>query len=404
MKIGIDASRANLKHKTGTEWYSFYLIKNLAKIDKENDYLLYLNKEPSRELKEIIARHKNFSFKVLHWPSSSFWTLGRLSLEMIFQAPDVLFVPAHGLPLFSPRRSVNTVHDLAFLRDKSIYRQDRINIQHRSSQRLINFLVKLITFGKYRANSLDYLYWSTKFALRKASKIIAVSNFTKNEIENFYPKVKNEKIRVVYNGYNSDLYQLSNDEEKIQAALDKYGLEKPFFLYVGRLEKKKNTPALIEAMSILRESYPEVKEKLVLIGDASFGYDEVKFMIEEYDLEREVMMPGWIEEEDMPYIFEAASVFVFPTKYEGFGIPVLQAMACGLPVAASDIPVLHEVAGEAAIYFDYRDSCSIALAMKSLVSEENLQTELRKKGLERIEKFNFEKCARETLAVLLEKP
>lgn len=403
MIIGIDASRANLKHKTGTEWYSFYLIKNLAKIDKENKYILYLNKEPSLSLKKIVASNKNFSFKVLKWPSSSFWTLGRLSLEMIFRAPDVLFVPAHGLPLFSPRRSVNTIHDLAFLRDKTIYRQDRINISHKASRRLINFFVKVITLGKYQANSLDYLYWSTKFALRKASKIIAVSNFTKQEIENFYPKVKADKVKVIHNGYNSDIYKLSNNEERIEEALHKYGIEKPFFLYVGRLEKKKNTPALIEALSIIRENYPEIKEKLLLIGDASFGYDEVKFMIEEYDLEREVMMPGWIEEEDMPYIFEAASAFVFPTKYEGFGIPMLQAMACGLAVAASDIEVLHEVASDAAIYFDYNDSCSIALAMRSLVAEDNLRQELRQKGLERVKKFNFEKCARETLLVLLEK-
>ena len=155
-------------------------------------------------------------------------------------------------------------------------------------------------------------------------------------------------------------------------------------------------------MSIIRENYPEIKEKLLLIGDASFGYDEVKFMIEEYDLENDVIMPGWVEELDMPYIFEAASAFVFPTKYEGFGIPVLQAMACGLPVAASNIPVLHEVAAEAAIYFDYKNSCSIALAMKSLISEDVLREELRVKGLERVLNFSFEKCARETLDIILE--
>lgn len=402
MVIGIDASRANLKHKTGTEWYSFYLIKNLAKIDKENKYILYINKELSLDLKEAVKDNENFSFKILNWPFSSFWTLGRLSIEMIFNAPDVLFVPAHGLPFFSPSRSVNTIHDLAFLRDKNIYRRDKVKTSHLFSRRLINFLVKVFTLGKYQATSLDYLYWSTKFALKKAKRIIAVSNFTKNEIANFYPNVKIDKVKVVHNGYNSDIYTLSNDELKIESVLNKYGLERPFFLYVGRLEKKKNTPALIEAMSIIRENYPEIKEKLLLIGDASFGYDEVKFMIEEYDLENDVIMPGWVEELDMPYIFEAASAFVFPTKYEGFGIPVLQAMACGLPVAASNIPVLHEVAAEAAIYFDYKNSCSIALAMKSLISEDVLREELRVKGLERVLNFSFEKCARETLDIILE--
>ncbi len=402
MLIGIDASRANLKHKTGTEWYSFYLIKNLAKIDRENKYVLYLNTEASPELKKAVSDNPNFSFKILNWPFYSFWTLGRLSLEMLFKAPDVLFVPAHGLPFFSPRHSVNTIHDLAFLRDKNLYRRDKVKTDHLYYRRLINFVVSIFTFGKYQASSLDYLYWSTQFALKKASKIIAVSNFTKTEIENYYPKVKSEKIRVVHNGYNSDLYNLEETQVGDEV-LAKYGLEKPYLLYVGRLEKKKNTPALIEAMAILRENYPEIKEKLVLIGNASFGYDEVKFMIEEFDLERDILMPGWVEEDDMPAIFRSASAFVFPTKYEGFGIPVLQAMACGLPTALSDIKVLHEVAGDSALYFDSNNPCAMALAMKSLISEEALWLDLRKKGLERVKNFDFEKCARETLKVLMER-
>lgn len=403
MTIGIDASRANLKHKTGTEWYSFYLIKNLAEIDRENKYILYLDREPSLDLLEVIEKNNNFSFKVLNWPFNSFWTLGRLSLEMIFHPPHVLFVPAHGLPLFSPRRSVNTIHDLAFLRDKNLYRSQDIKTSLNFSKSIINFLVKVFTLGKYRATSLDYLYWSTKFSLKKSWRIISVSNFTKNEIENFYPKTKMSKVKVVHNGYNSDIYRQINNQEEINSVLLKYDLQKPFFLYVGRLEKKKNTPALIEALSILRENYPEVRERLVLIGDASFGYDEVKFMIEEFDLGRDVIMPGWVEEQDMPYIFNAATAFIFPTKYEGFGIPVLQSMACGLPIALSNIEVLQEVANEAAIYFDHHNSCSIALAMKSLTSEENLRQELISKGLERVKEFDFEKCARKTLAVLLEK-
>ena len=403
MLIGIDASRANLKRKTGTEWYSFYLIKNLAKIDKENKYVLYLNKEASVDLKEAVAGNKNFSIKVLKWPFYSFWTLGRLSLEMIFKAPDVLFVPAHGLPLVSPKRSVNTIHDLAFLRNKNIYRQDHVKTDKPWLRNIINLLVKIFTLGKYRASSLDYLYWSTKFSLKKSSKIITVSNFTKEEISNFYPKANMSKVRVIHNGYNSDLYRQYNNEELIDAVLNKYGINRPFFLNVGRLEKKKNTPALIEAMAILRENYPDVKEKLLLIGNASFGYDEVKFMVEEFNLDEDVIMPGWIDEEDMPYIFSAASAFIFPTKYEGFGIPLLQAMACGLVIATSDIPVLHEVADDAVLYFNPDDPCSIAMAMNQLVKDKDLRNDLRIKGLQRVAQFDFEKCARETLKVLLEK-
>lgn len=400
MIIGIDASRANLKHKTGTEWYSFYLIKNLAVIDKKNRYRLYLNKEPSVELSKVVENNPNFSCKVLNWPFYSFWTLGRLSLEMLFNAPDVLFVPAHGIPFFSPKKTVNTIHDLAFLREFNLYRSEKVKTSSLSLRRLIGFLVRLVTLGKYRATSLDYLYWSSSFALKKAAKIITVSEFTKKEILNFYPKTKEGKIKVIHNGYNSDLYRPMPENSFSDAVLEKYGLKKPFFLYVGRLEKKKNTPSLIEALSIFKENYPEAKEKLVLIGNASFGYDEVKYVIEEFNLDNEVVMPGWVDEADLPYIFSAASAFIFPTRYEGFGIPVLQAMACGVPAAISDIEVLKEVAGDAAVYFDRDDTFSMAEAMHLVSSDEKLRQDLIEKGLERVKNFSFEKCARETLSVL----
>ncbi len=247
---------------------------------------------------------------------------------------------------------------------------------------------------------MDYLYWSSNFALKRASKIITVSEFTKKEILNFYPKTKEKKITVVHNGYNSDLYKPMPNDSFSDSVLEKYGLKRPFFLYVGRLEKKKNTPSLIEALSIFKENYPDAEEKLVLIGNASFGYDEVKYVIEEFNLENEVIMPGWVDEADLPYIFSAAKAFIFPTRYEGFGIPVLQAMACGVPCAISDIEVLKEVAGDAALYFDRDDTFAMAEAIHLVAGDENIRQELVAKGLERVDNFSFEKCARETLAVL----
>jgi glycosyltransferase involved in cell wall biosynthesis len=397
MVIGIDASRANRGRKTGTEWYSFYLIQNLAIIDKTNKYWLYLNTPPIPELSAAIKDNPNFSFKYLRWPLLSFWTLGRLSLEMLWRRPDVLFVPAHTLPLFSPRRTMNTIHDIAFVREKNLYFSEEVKTERAGFRSLINFAVKLVTLGKYRADSVDYLYWSTAFALMHAEKIITVSDFTKQEILSLYPKTKAAKISVIHNGYNNDLFRPLNDETKTQAILDKYGIKKPFFLYVGRLEKKKNTPALIEALALVRENNPEIKEKLVLIGNASFGFDEVKYVIEEFDLNNEVYIPGWVDEADLPYIYNAASAFIFPTKHEGFGIPVLESLACGLPTIASDIPVLREIAGEAVLYFDQNDKRAIANAMVQIIKDEALRQDLRAKGLLQAQKFSWLKCATETL-------
>lgn len=400
MVIGIDASRANLKKKTGTEWYSFYVIKNLAVIDKVNQYKLYLDREISEELLAAIKYNNNFSYQVLNWPFNIFWTLGRLSWEMLWHAPDVLFVPAHGIPLIHPRRTVNTIHDIAFTRESSVYRSESLKASTKSKRKIARFLVRLFTFGRHDGNSLDYLKWSTEFALRHASKIITVSNFTKQEILGYYQKTKEQKIKVVYNGYPEELFNEKISSVTAEEVLKKYDLYQPYFLYVGRLERKKNTPYLIEALSIVRSEYPEIKEKLVLIGNASYGYDEVKYSIEEFDLGREVIMPGWVEEADLPYIFKSASAFIFPTRHEGFGIPVLQALASGLPTAASDLSVIHEIAGDSVLYFDYNSKKAIAEAMTKIVTDQQLRAELIKKGLEQAKKFSWLECAKQTLLVL----
>lgn len=400
MIIGIDASRANLKNKTGTEWYSFYLIKNLAKIDFTNQYILYLDKYPSAELLEIIRDNQNFSFKLLNWPLTSFWTLGRLSLEMIFHRPDVLFVPAHGIPLIHPRRTINTIHDVAFMSERNVYRSEAPKARTKLRRRILKWIIRFVTFGRYEGNSLDYLYWSTMFALRHASKIITVSHFTKEEILKYYPKAKADKIIVVHNGFPVEIFNEAADDKKIDLILNKYNLSQPYYLYVGRLERKKNTSFLIEALSIIRSDYPEIKEKLVLIGNASYGYDEVKYAIEEFNLGREVLMPGWVEENDLPTIFQGASAFIFPTRHEGFGIPVLQALACGIPTAVSDLPVLHEVAGDSVLYFNQNDKHAIAAAMARIILDKNLRASLIISGEEQVKKFSWLESAKETLAVM----
>ncbi len=402
MIIGIDASRANLLHKTGTEWYSFYVIKNLAEIDKENTYWLYVNQPPRPELLAAVKNNPNFSIKLLNWPFYSFWTLGRLTLEMLRRRPDVLFIPAHTLPLFSPRQTVNTIHDVAFVREHNLYRSAKVKTSLSGVGSLINFFVKIFTLGRYRSDSVDYLYWSTAFALKHAGKIIAVSDFTKKDILSLYPdKIKADKIKVIHNGYNDKIYRrLEADSEKTAFILDEYAIETPFFLYVGRLEKKKNIPALVESFSYLRETHPEIKAKLVLIGDAGFGYDEIKYIIEEFDLNDSVIMPGWVAEEDLPYIMSAASAFIFPSKHEGFGIPVLQALACGIPTAVSDLPVLREVAGDAVLYFDHNDRNLMAEALRRIFQDEDLRKKLIINGLEQVKKFSWRRCAEETLELI----
>lgn len=424
MIIGIDASRANREHKSGTEWYSYYLIKNFAQIDDKNQYILYtdfplrggmrdLTTSDAAEDKDggepefdkegyqvIKSPHNNFKAKVLNWPFSFLWTQGRLSLEMIFKKPDVLFVPAHAMPFIHPRKTVTTIHDVAFERSKELYRNERLGGESRSGLRVVNFLVRLFTFNKYTAHSLDYLRWCTRFALKHAKKIITVSRFTKEEMLDMF-KVERDKIKVIYNGFNDSIYKELNDPEGEKRVLDKYGLEKPYVLYVGRLERKKNVPFLMEAFAQARCKNPDFKQNLALIGNAGYGYDEVTYLIKEYDLDPYVFTPGWVEEKDMPYIFNAATAFVFPSRQEGFGIPLLQAFGCGVPVAASCIPPFREVAkGGAALFFNPVDKEEMTQALEKITLDEDLRKVLVQRGKRRAGEFSWRKCARETLQEL----
>lgn len=400
MLIGIDASRANRIRKTGTEWYSFYLIENLAKLDKKNSYRLYLDEEPREDLKKVVKSNPNFSFRVLRWPLNFFWTLGRLSLEMLFRRPDVLFVPAHTMPLFYPKKTIVTIHDVAFAREDRLYRFEEANTDAPWSKKIINLFIRALTRGKYQGNSIDYLNWSTNFALKKAWKIITVSEFTKKEILDIYPFAEEKKITAIHNGFPSHAFLPLKNQDGKQEVFSKYGIEMPYFLYVGRLEKKKNTPMLIEAFSLIKEAHPELREKLVLLGNAGFGFDEVKYLIEQFNLGNEVISTGWVEEHDLPIIFNNASSFVFPTRHEGFGIPVIQAMACGLPVVASDIPVLREIAGDAVLYFDANNKEALAMAMYDSVTNQELRRDLIAKGFVQALRFSWEKCASETLSII----
>lgn len=425
MIIGIDASRANRKHKSGVEWYSYYIIRELAKIDSENEYILYTDtplkgglldltetcdygtcEKPDSEIvfdkkgyQIIKSPHGNFKAKILKWSYNFLWTQGRLSIEMIFSRPDILFVPSHTLPFVHPKKSIVTIHDIGFINNTGFYSQDKMGPSGGIHKKIVDVLVRIMTLGKFGANTRDYLLWSTKFALKKAKVVLTVSNFTKKEILDIYgDKVKN--VEVVYNGFNNKLYRKIEDQNKIQEALDKYGIEKPFIFYVGRIEKKKNIPELVEAFAMMRENEKEIKHKLVLVGNASFGFDQVMQIAEDYRLENDLVLPGWVEEMDMPYIYNAADAFVFPSKYEGFGIPLLQAMACGVPVAASWAASIPEITEKSALLFNPNSVDDINQALVRIINDEELRKELRELGFKRINNFSWSKTASEILTII----
>jgi glycosyltransferase involved in cell wall biosynthesis len=379
MLIGIDASRANREQRTGVENYAWNIIQELKKIvPEEIQVVLYSETLLKDDLAEL---PKNWQSKVLLWQPKRFWTQARLSWEMFTNPPDVLFIPAHVFPLIHPRKTVMMIHDIAAIKFPESYNW----------------------FERW------YALFSAKMALRKLWKVIVPSEFVKSELEKLEigPPWRRKleigrKICVIKHGVDEKFKKIDNETD-IRQILDKYCLNKPFIMSIGRLEEKKNTFRIIESFDILKQlknfQFPppwRTNFQLLLVGKPGFGYEKVAEAIQKSPYKQDIVVPGFVLEDDLPYLLNAATVFVFPSLYEGFGLPVLEAMACGAPVVASKNNCLEEVCGDAALYVDAENIDEIAGSIKELLCNEVLKQEKIYKGLARVQIFNWEKTAKET--------
>lgn len=367
MNIGFDASRANKEAKTGTEWYSYNLLLELAKIDHNNRYFLYTPDGLKGKLKDL---PENFNEKVLGWPPKYLWTMLRLSIEMLSHAPDTLFVPAHIIPLIAPLNTVTTIMDVGFLRKPEVYPQ----------------------------KELKYHNFGLKQAIKRANKILTISEFTKKEIIELCG-IDPNRIKVIYLGFDTGIFKPINDQEKIIKVLKKYKIPADcrYIFYVGRLEEKKNTPGLVKAFGKFIRENDNQNIKLVLAGSPGHNYEQIKKLIKEYNISSEVIETGWVDEGDLPYLYNGSIAFVFPSFYEGFGLPLLEAMSCGTPIIASNIASIPEVAQGSALLFDPNEPEDIKRAMQDIVGSNEKRNELIEKGFKRVRDFSWVKCARETL-------
>ena len=368
MLIGIDASRAVATHRTGTENYALHLIRELLALGGGHRFRLYFRQAPPAGLFAPGAEERVIPFPRL-------WTHLALSREMLAHPPDLLFVPSHVLPLIHPRRSVVTVHDLGYH-----YHPEA----HTTWQNL-------------------YLRWSTRHNARNASRILADSEATRRDLEHYY-HTPPAKIAVVYPGRDENLAPVS-DPELLAGVRARYGLEGPYLLYVGTLQPRKNLVRLVQAFARLPsllavQEEPQPVPRLVLAGKKGWLHDEIVGQVQALGLEGQVRLTGYVPEADLPALLSGALAFVFPSLYEGFGLPVLEAMACGTPVICSNTSSLPEVAGDAALLVDPYQPEALAQAMLRLVMDGELRGELVARGLQQARRFSWRRCARETLAVL----
>lgn len=367
-KIGIDASRANQDHKTGVEWYAFFLIQELKKI--QNVRIVLYSDKPLKGDLGILP--ENWESKVLRWLPKRLWTQMRLSWEMLVRPPDVLFIPSHVAPLIHPKKTVVTIHDVAARRFPNSYGW----------------------FERW------YTLWSAKYAIKNLWHVITPSQFVKDELNAEWRMENAESIFVIPHGYNAQ-YRKIDEAVHMNNVLTRYNIQKPFILSVGRYEEKKNTARIIQAFNVLSYPLSAIRYQLVLVGKPGYGSEEVQAAYEHSPYRDRILMVGYIDPKDLVYIMNAADVFVFPSLVEGFGMPVLEAMACGTPVVAANGSGLEEVGADACVYVNPLNVQDIAQGIRKIIQNRELRMQNVKKGTERVRQFSWEKCARETLEVLL---
>ncbi|MFC1511043.1 glycosyltransferase family 4 protein [Candidatus Margulisiibacteriota bacterium] len=340
MRIGIDISLAT-KDKAGIGSYADNLAGALAELDKANQYFLYSHS----------ASHLN----------RHLWFQSLLPLSLQKDEIDVFHGTNFMSPFLSSVSSVITIHDLSFL----LYPE---------SQPLIRRLYRKLL----------------PLSVKGARKIIVPSQIVKDEVIKYYG-VAGSKIAVTPEGVSSE-FKVVGDKDKLSSVRQRYGLPEKFILYVGTLEPRKNVAKLIEAFRMLKDKEPGIK--LVIVGKKGWLFQKMA--------EQDVIFTGYVPAKDLPAVYNLAEVFVFPSLYEGFGLPVLEAMACGVPVVTSNVSSLPEVAGEAALLANPNSAEAIAEQVLKLLKDPSLRESMINKGLARAKLFTWEKCARETLKVYQE--
>ncbi len=355
MVIGIHAKGAFKYERTSVEEYVYQLVKHFAMLDEaqHHTFLLY-----TPYIRGTLHLPPHFSARKLYSPF--FWTRGRLSLKMLFDAPDVLFMPANFLPFFCPPKNVVTIHGLEFEYYPEAFSEEQ----------------------------LAYLRRGTLRTVRKAGRIIVPSNATRDDLVRFYD-ADPQKIFVVPHGVNPQI-----------AYHHRYPpIDEKYILFIGRLEKKKNVLQLIRAFSVLKEKHG-IPHKLVLVGSSGFGFEEVEREVQNSLFKTDIVLTGYISHEEKESFFKYADVFVFPSVYEGFGMPVLESQLRQVPVVASHIPSIKEIAGEGAILVDPKSVQQLTEALLSVVSDDDVREKLVSKGLKNVQKYSWFKCAKQTLDVL----
>lgn len=369
MRIGIEAT-PYYRNVAGSGIFVRNIVRSLQRAKREEvSFILFSSK---RENDIAMEQKKNLPARFLKGMLDILRMQVLLPLESKKQGIHVLFCPAYLSPLFPTCPVVVAMHDMSFRRYP--WTLDRLY--------------------------LFYLQILLPLSARKAKLLVTISEFSKREMTQCL-KIPPEKIRVVPLACGEH-FLVVEEEGQISAFRKKHNLLRPFILFVGTLEPRKNILRLLEAFRILKEEDRAFDYQLVLCGPKGWSYRDIFRKVRKFRLEKEIIYLGYLPDEELPLLYNAARGLIYPSLYEGFGLPVFEAMACGCPVVTSNTSALPETAGDAALLVDPEDTRAIARAIIRITGDEKLRYEMIQKGLERVRAFSWEKTALGIFEVLRE--
>ncbi|HVT00645.1 MAG TPA: glycosyltransferase family 1 protein [Patescibacteria group bacterium] len=355
-RFGFD-EKTGLPNRVGSSEVCFQLLSELYKIDKTNEYIIFLPTSPTKDMPE---ERPGWRYEII--PNKKLWTITGLTPNVLKKtAIDVLFSPTHYSPIFTPIPEVISILDVSYKYFPELFKKQD--------------LLKLSIWGKY--------------SIKKAAAIVTISESSKNDIIKEY-QVPEAKIAVLHLGIK-DLQKSSMTKSEF---IKKYNIEKPYVLFVGTLQPRKNLVRLIHAFSKIDDDY-----ELIIIGRRGWDYEDILTAPAKFGVGSRVRFLEGVNDSELALFYENAEVFVLPSLYEGFGLPVLEAMRYGCPVVTSNISSLPEAGGDAALYFDPEDPDDIASIINKVLKDKKLRDKMIKEGHNQVKKFSWEKAAKEALSV-----
>ena len=346
----------------GIGTYVRNLLRHLSRLDSQTEYVILCRVEDCGSVEELGENFRSIPEVARNYSISEQL---RIPLDLRREGIDLFHAPHYVLPPLTPCKSVVTIHDCIHLR-----------------------------FPQYLPNRLAYAYARSSMwvATHRSNRVLTVSEASKRDILRYF-RIPEGKIDVIYNAIDERFGETPSPDE-VERVRERYQLNAPYVLYAGNIKPHKNLERLIEAFHTLRQDGDLAHVKLLIIGDEISKYAALRRAVHRYKLHKHVRFFGFVPDKTLAVLYRLARVFVFPSLYEGFGLPPLEAMASGTPVITSDVSSLPEVVGDAALLIDPLDPAAIADAMRRVLMDSDLRETLRQKGLERVREFSWERSVR----------